>query len=113
MTFELMNSRGKSLSTLEQVKNYLMYWVSRNESNEAEREEITKMINKNWKEIYTNIGKSGGNEDQCLRVAWTIFCNYTPKNWKGYDGFKEKEYIPIRDFSVVPKDQTKNFIKIF
>lgn len=113
MTFELMNSRGKSLSILEQVKNYLMYWVSRNESNEGEREDITKIINKNWKDIYTNIGTSGGNEDQCLRIAWTIFCHYTPKNWKGYDGFKAKEYIPIRDFSIVSKDQTKRFIKTF
>ena len=37
MTFELMNSRGKGLSVLELLKNYLMYWVSRNESDEVER----------------------------------------------------------------------------
>ena len=30
MTFELMNSRGKDLSTLELLKNYLMHWVYRN-----------------------------------------------------------------------------------
>jgi len=28
MTFELMNSRGKGLSVLELLKNYLMHWVS-------------------------------------------------------------------------------------
>src|SRR5690606_38704203 len=30
MTFELMNSRGKDLSSMELLKNYLMYWVYRN-----------------------------------------------------------------------------------
>ncbi len=30
MTFELMNSRGKELSSMELLKNYLMYWVYRN-----------------------------------------------------------------------------------
>jgi len=110
MTFELMNSRGKGLSILEQLKNYLMYWISRNARNEAERKDITGSINKNWKEIYINIGKAKGNEDQCLRIAWTLYCTHTPKNWKGYEGFKDIEYIPLRDFSKKDILKTKEFI---
>ena len=113
MTFELMNSRGKGLSVLELLKNYLMYWVSRNISKEVEgsRKDLTDTINKNWKEIYTNLGRCDGKEDQCLRVAWTLFCTYTPKYWKGYEGFKNKTYIPLREFTEKTSEETNLFIR--
>ncbi len=110
MTFELMNSRGKGLSVLELLKNYLMHWVSRNETDESERNSITQLINKNWKDVYTNIGTCTGNEDQCLRIAWTLYCNHSPQNWIGYDGFKADAYIPLRTFTA---DRTKIKIKDF
>lgn len=99
MTFELMNSRGKDLSVLELLKNYLMHWVYRN-TPESDRPGLTNLINKHWKDAYSNIGSTGGNgnEDQCLRVAWTLFCSHPPKNWEGYHGFKEEAYIPLRKF---------------
>lgn len=108
MTFELMNSRGKGLSSLELLKNYLMHWVYRNEKEE--REGLEKSINKSWKEVYINIANCNGNEDQCLRVAWTLYHSYTPKNWKGYEGFKSNDAIPLRDFSRKTKEDTKKFI---
>ena len=110
MTFELMNSRGKGLSTLELLKNYLMHWISRNVI-ESERGDLTARVNKNWKEVYSNIGLSDGDEEQCLRIAWTIYCDYAPRNWKGYDGFKEEEYIPIRRMSEKRKGEVKSFIE--
>lgn len=79
MTFELMNSRGKDLSSMELLKNYLMYWVYRNIPDISEKEDFTTTINKTWKEVYVNIAKSNGIESQCLRIAWTLFVNYTPK----------------------------------
>lgn len=111
MTFELMNSRGKGLSVLELLKNYLMHWVSRNEPLPAERESLAGLINKSWKDTYKNLGECDGDEDQCLRVAWTLYCNHSPKNWIGYDGFKGGEFIPLRDFSQQPK--AKAFLKNF
>jgi Protein of unknown function DUF262 len=69
MTFELMNSRGKGLSVLELLKNYLMHWVSRNEKDEGQRKTMTALINKNLKDTYANVGSCDGNEDQCLRIA--------------------------------------------
>ncbi|WML89909.1 DUF262 domain-containing HNH endonuclease family protein [Thiothrix lacustris] len=113
MTFELMNSRGKKLSTLELLKNYLMHWVYRNVSNENEREDLTKTINKAWKEVYVNLSNCNGNEDQCLRISWILYQNHTPKNWKGYDGFKENDVIPLRDFSKKSKNNTKEYIYRF
>lgn len=113
MTFELMNSRGKGLSVLELLKNYLMHWVSRNESDALERSTLTNLINKNWKDTYTNLGSCAGNEDQCLRIAWTLYCSHTPANWIGYDGFKGDDYIPLRTFTKRTKPDTKAFINSF
>lgn len=114
MTFELMNSRGKNLSVLELLKNYIMHWVSRNETDPVERDTLTSLINKSWKDTYTNIGSCTGDEDQCLRIAWTLYCNYTPANWIGYDGFKGDDYIPLRNFTEKhTKANTKAFIARF
>lgn len=113
MTFELMNSRGKDLSSMELLKNYLMYWVYPNITDESEKEDFTNTINKTWKEVYVNISKCNGSESQCLRIAWTLFVSYTPKNWTGYSGFKSDEVIPLRNFTKKNKDQVKGFILKF
>ncbi|MDB6173800.1 MAG: hypothetical protein JWL59_3111 [Chthoniobacteraceae bacterium] len=113
MTFELMNSRGKDLSVLELLKNYLMHWVSRNEPEPAKREELAALINKSWKDTYKNLGECDGDEDQCLRVAWTLYCSHPPANWGGYDGFKGADFIPLRDFSQATKETAKEFLKSF
>jgi hypothetical protein len=113
MTFELMNSRGKGLSVLELLKNYLMHWVSRNENDPVERQALTSLINRSWKDTYTNLGACAGNEDQCLRIAWTLYCTHTPSYWVGYEGFKGDDYIPLRNFSKRSKEDTKAFIVKF
>ena len=113
MTFELMNSRGKDLSSMELLKNYLLYWVYRNILDNSEKENFTKLINKTWKEVYVNIAKCDGSESQCLRIAWTLFVNYTPKNWDGYRGFKSDEVIPLRDFTKRSEDEVKIFLSRF
>lgn len=110
MTFELMNSRGKDLSPLELLKNYLMYWTYRNVSYPHEQEDLTSVINKSWKEVYINIASCNGSESQCLRIAWTLYQSYTPKNWIGYTGFKSNDVIPLRDFSKKTKADTQSFI---
>lgn len=113
MTFELMNSRGKGLSVLELLKNYLMHWVFRNEADDQERATMSKLINKNWKDTYTNLGSCEGDEDQCLRIAWTLYWDHSPANWIGYDGFKEDDCIPLRTFTKRTKTDTKDFITRF
>ncbi|MGL4983067.1 MAG: DUF262 domain-containing protein [Treponemataceae bacterium] len=112
MTFELMNSRGKDLSPMELLKNYLLYWVYRN-VDKSEKEELTKTINKAWKEVYVNIAKSDGDETQCLRIAWTLYVSHTPKNWQGYTGFKSDDVIPLRVFIKKSREDVKKFILEF
>ncbi len=113
MTFELMNSRGKDLSSMELLKNYLMHWVYRNITEASEKEDFTKAINKTWKEVYVNIAKCNGSESQCLRIAWTLYVDYSPKNWDGYNGFKSDEVIPLRNFSTKNIKDVKSFLLNF
>lgn len=113
MTFELMNSRGKDLSILELLKNYLMHWISRNVNDDQERIDLTSRINRDWKDTYTNLGTCNGDEDQCLRVAWTLYCSHSPANWAGYAGFKEIDYIPLRDFAKHSKQAVQDFLVNF
>jgi len=113
MTFELMNSRGKDLSSLELLKNYLMYWVYRNVLNDSDKENLTHLINKSWKEVYINIAESNGSENQCLRLGWTLYYNHSPKKWDGYTGFKSNDVIPLRDFKKKSKEDTQLFIATF
>ena len=70
-------------------------------------------INKTWKEVYVNIAKCNGSEGQCLRIAWTLFVSYTPKNWDGYSGFKSDDVIPLRNFSKKTKEEVKSFLLKF
>ena len=113
MTFELMNSRGKGLSVLELLKNYLMYWVSRNVRPDEGREDLTRSVNTNWAEVYKYLGACNGDDGQCLRIAWINYFDYLPKKWSGYDGFKDVNCIPIRDFSHRSKEETRAFIEKF
>lgn len=112
MTFELMNSRGKKLSVLELLKNYLMYWISRNGGDE-EKDFLTQTVNTAWSDTYNNIGKSTGNDEQCLRIAWTLYCHHLPKHWNRYDGFKDNKYLPLRDFSIKTREDVKDFLITF
>lgn len=111
MTFELMNSRGKDLTDLELLKNYLMYWTYRNASDEDKGTLITE-INTTWRDIYQNL-QNENEEFQCLRIAWILLCTYVPKEWSGYDGFKRNNIIPIRDFTKKNRSEVVNFIKTF
>lgn len=111
MTFELMNSRGKDLTDLELLKNYLMYWVNRNASDDI-KGSLIRSINITWKNVYQNLQKES-EEFQCLRIAWILLCSYVPKEWDGYNGFKRDDIIPIRQFSKKSRECVVKFIEEF
>lgn len=43
----------------------------------------------------------------------TLYCTPVPKNWTGYTGFKDNQFIPLRDFSRRSQEQTQLFIETF
>ncbi len=70
--FEVINNRGKPLSELEKIKNYLIYFSEKNE-----KEEIMKKVEDSWSEILRNLSKanctSNEEENSFLRNCWIVF----------------------------------------
>lgn len=73
--FEVMNDRGKPLSELEKVKNYLIYLAGRI-SDGQDAESLVKNINESWKIILENLSLAGmsknSDEDRFLRLNYII-----------------------------------------
>jgi uncharacterized protein with ParB-like and HNH nuclease domain len=58
VAFEVMNNRGKPLSTLELLKNRLIYLSTKFEVAEYEKISLRKQINDSWKSVYHYLGKN-------------------------------------------------------
>jgi uncharacterized protein with ParB-like and HNH nuclease domain len=61
--FETMNNRGKPLSTLEKLKNRLIYLTERLTNPDEDKKALRKKINDAWGKIYTCLGQ---NPEQIL-----------------------------------------------
>lgn len=89
VTFETMNNRGKVLSTLELLKNRLIYLSALysllapdNQTKLENAKALRKSINDVWKTIYQYLGKSTKkklNDDTFLRDHWVMYFRYDRK----------------------------------
>ncbi len=73
--FETMNNRGKPLTTLEKLKNRLMFLASKLDIEEGRSEDLVNCINRSWGQIYEWMGKNPGqllNEDEYLSAHLTL-----------------------------------------
>ena len=90
--FEVMNNRGKPLSEMEKVKNYLLYLCSKIDMEAAD--ELGKRINSVWAFIFQRLMESDASsieyENQLLRTSWIMAYNYTSKEWHGYSSIKDQ-----------------------
>lgn len=88
--FEVINNRGKSLSQLEKLKNYLMYYSSINGFDT-----LRKDIDKKWLNILKNLSHadihSAEAENSFLRNCYLVFENVSKKDsWDIYEQVKEQ-----------------------
>jgi len=94
--FEVMNNRGKSLTEMEKVKNYLLFVCAK--LTECGGNELASEINAAWKYIYEVLMENDAfnTEDSLLRYNWILTQNYKANEWKGCntvkDEFSLKEY---------------------
>ncbi|WP_151900467.1 DUF262 domain-containing protein [Sulfurimonas hydrogeniphila] len=90
VTFETMNNRGKALSSLELLKNRLIYLSTLLEVNESLRTRLRKDINETWKTIYEYLGKNKDNamdDDDFLRNHWIMYFKYDRNEANAYAKF--------------------------
>lgn len=87
--FEVMNNRGKDLTELEKVKNYLLYLTTKLTVDTAS--ELAKNINRTWSHIYERFMSAGlgtESENQFLRAHWLFYADYNRKEWDGSKSIK-------------------------
>jgi len=87
--FEVINNRGKSLSELEKVKNYLIYFADKNGV-----QDLKANVKAKWGGILENLNKIGHNtnnqENSFLRNCWIVFEDSNKsKSHYVYDNLKE------------------------
>lgn len=93
IVFELVNDRGKPLTNLEKVKNYLLYTAATLAiEEERAKDDLTKVVNDAWAYILQQLASaelaSPAEEDRLLRAHWTI--EYDPSNWDGSKSIKQR-----------------------
>jgi uncharacterized protein with ParB-like and HNH nuclease domain len=79
VTFETMNNRGKPLSTLELLKNRLIFLSTKIAATDDDGPNLRRAINEAWKTIYHYLGKNDDrplDDDDFLR---THLAYYYPK----------------------------------
>lgn len=89
VTFETMNNRGKSLSSLELLKNRLIYLSTLFKDHDG-KDVLRKKINDSWKTIYEYLGKNPNNsldDNQFLRNHWTMYFKYSRRKGDDYINF--------------------------
>jgi len=87
--FEVINNRGKKLSELEKVKNYLVYLATK-----FDLKDLENTILNSWGTILSNLSSIGWhtnqNEDAFLKNCWIVFENPTKKiSHHVYDNLKK------------------------
>jgi len=89
--FETMNNRGKPLTTLELLKNRLIYLTTLLKNGNEEIEELREDINNVWKTVYQYLGKESEQ-----KMEDDIFLKY---HWRMYFGkFDRAVANPEREF---------------
>jgi len=93
--FEVINNRGKPLSQLEKVKNYLIYYSTKHSIN------LRGKIDLFWGELLKNLQIAGkitnDDEDAFLRNCWLVYARPSKKySYNNYRNLKEKFPIEFK-----------------
>lgn len=96
--FETLNDRGKPLTELEKVKNYLLFLASG--LPEGHRRRLSEEVNHSWAQVYERLMGAGitrpSEEDGFLRAHWLMTTDPRPRNWDGTGSIKAR--FPRRDY---------------
>ena len=89
-----MNDRGKQLTDLEKVKNYLLYAASALNVTQDNREKLARSVNDAWAGILKQLMAaelgSPANENQLLRAHWLMDYDPQPRRWEGSKSIRRR-----------------------
>lgn len=96
--FEVMNNRGKPLSELEKVKNYLLYAGSK---LDLEGHRLGDDVNQTWTNMFERLMSahlaSSKEENQLLRMHWIMVYDYRARNFDGSNSIKSR--FQLREYA--------------
>lgn len=94
--FETLNGRGRDLTELEKIKNYLLFLADSLPPSRAEK--LATAINKAWSRIYEHLARRAADEDTLLRSHWLATRDPLARSWHGAVSVKSRlsrqDYIP-------------------
>lgn len=94
--FETLNGRGRDLSELEKIKNYLLFLV-RTVPGDAGHD-LAAFINDAWSGVFADLAGTDVDEDQLLRAHWLATQNPDVRTWKGATSvksvFQRSTFVP-------------------
>ncbi|PKM79382.1 MAG: DUF4268 domain-containing protein, partial [Firmicutes bacterium HGW-Firmicutes-13] len=106
VAFETMNNRGKKLSSLELLKNRLIYLTTlydKDELKSDERAVLRGKVNDAWKEAYYQLGRNKQkplSDDDFLVAHWIMYFQYTRQKGDDYIRFLlDEKFTPQNIFS--------------
>ncbi|ENL1186855.1 TPA: DUF262 domain-containing protein [Vibrio vulnificus] len=106
VTFETMNNRGKPLTSLELLKNRLIYLSTLFHNHEG-HEVLRSKINSAWKTMYEYLGKNPErplDEDIFLRNHWTMYFKYSRNKGDDYIKYLLNEKFTARNVTHPKED---------
>lgn len=92
--FETMNNRGKPLTTLEKLKNRLLYLTDK--LTGIDKDELARIINNGWGTIYEQLGKNADvllDEDDFLSAHLTLL--RVPRDYAFSEQLAEKKVFEM------------------
>jgi uncharacterized protein with ParB-like and HNH nuclease domain len=106
--FEVINNRGKDLSELEKVKNYLLYLSAKWNIGD-----LTEVVNENWGKILEYLNKinwvKNEDENRFLKNCWIVFQDSEKKAYQNvYQSLKEKYDVTDEDLEW---EHLENFVE--
>lgn len=128
VAFESMNNRGKKLSTLELLKNRLLFLTTIISDNKNDINETKAAIVEAWAEIYKQLGKNRNYnkellDDDFLKTHWIFYWGYSRQKGNDfaefllkkkfvrkniYDSVKENKQIVESDYTEIDDDEIFN-----
>jgi hypothetical protein len=100
--FEVLNNRGKPLSELEKVKNYLLFLASK---LNLPQHKLADEVNRAWTHVFERLMQAdltsadAKEEDQLLRSHWLMAYDHLRKNWDGSKSIKARFNLRPKEIS--------------